>query len=94
MSYLGYALLALVLLASAWVTHRALRAPYLNTRQKAIVVAVAWMLPILGPALAFSVLGDTGIRKRGDRVSLFEVVFLSAILSQASPGERSGSGEV
>lgn len=92
MKYLGHALLisvlVLIVLTSAWVSRRALRAPYLNNRQKTIVVAVAWGLPIIGPALAFSVLGDHGIRKRGSRITLLELAFLSVLLGQETKDSR------
>jgi hypothetical protein len=80
------AFLALVVAASVWVSRRAWRAHYLNRRQQWIVIGFAWLLPIIGPALAYSVLGEHGIRKRGARVTLLEVAFLSLVLSQGDVG--------
>jgi hypothetical protein len=82
--------LGLVIAASAWVSWRAFHARYLNRRQQWIVIAFAWLLPIIGPALAYSVLGEHGIRKRGARVTLLEVAFLSLVLSQGAEGKVHG----
>lgn len=82
---------SLVLYTSGFITYHMIKSDYFDRKQKVILIAVAWLIPVIGPALIFSLLAeDKTIKKKGD-FHLLDHIFLTAVLTQNSSSQGGGS---
>ncbi len=83
-------LCSFILYTSGFITYHMIKSAYFDRKQKVILISVAWLIPIIGPALIFSLLAeDKPIKKKGD-FHLLDYIFLSAVLTQNSNENSSG----
>ncbi|MAZ66154.1 MAG: hypothetical protein CMF25_03505 [Kangiellaceae bacterium] len=77
-------LVMIVVYMAALVTYHTIRSDSFETQQKALIIALAWLIPIIGPGLIISVLSEDKpiIRKPG--VPLIDFIFLSWAFTQDS----------
>lgn len=86
MALLIYILIAvialLVVYSAALVTYHTARSAYFEKKQKIIIIAIAWFIPLIGPAFILTVLNEDKPRIRKPGIPLFDLIFLSAVFTQ------------
>ncbi len=92
MNNLMYGLVAIVLVlavySSALVSYHTVLSDYFETKQKFAIIAIAWLVPIIGPAFILNVLSEDKPRKRKSGIPLLDIIFLTAVFTQ---GDNSSS---
>jgi len=86
MEFLTYSLIIVlvvsVVYAAALVSYHTIRSDYFEKKQKIMIIVIAWLVPIIGPAFILTVLNEdkTTVRKSG--IPLIDFVFLSGVFTQ------------
>lgn len=85
MEYIVITICVLIFIAvygAAFVTYHTAQSDYFETNQKYMIIALAWLLPIIGPAIVFRVLSEDKPIKPRPGVPLLDFIFLSAVFTQ------------
>ena len=64
------------------VTYHTARSDYFEKKQKATIIALAWLIPLVGPAFILTVLNEDKPRVRKPDIPLLDLIFLSAVFTQ------------
>jgi Ni/Fe-hydrogenase subunit HybB-like protein len=78
---------------SLMVTYHTIRSDCFEKQQKSYIVALAWLVPIIGPAITLVILNQDKPMVKKPGIPLFEFIFLAAVVNHVSSAE-SGSHEV
>jgi hypothetical protein len=73
-----------VVYLSALVTYHAVLSEYFSDKQKAGIIAIAWLLPLLGPIFCLWALADDIAHRTRPGVPLLDFLFLSWVFARAS----------
>ncbi|WP_300433003.1 hypothetical protein [uncultured Thalassolituus sp.] len=98
MSYLGITLFiifaSLVLYLASFVSYHVSRSESLEAGQKRAIYLLAWLLPLIGPAITVAALGDDFAQtKKKDSIPLLSYIFLAGVFAPSRDGsEESGYG--
>ena len=87
MDFLAYSLVAMVIAVhvygAALVTYHVAPAVEFESRQKVAIMALAWLLPILGTAICIGALRGEMPRRQRSGFPLLDYIFLAAVVSSA-----------
>lgn len=82
----------LVVYSAALVTYHTARSDYFEKKQKIIIIAIAWFIPVIGPAFILTVLNEDKPRVRKPGIPLLDLIFLTANFTQG--GDSSSEAAV
>ena len=80
----------LVVYMALFISYHVVRSEYFSKKQKTAIIAIAWVVPVLGPAFILRVLLDDKAIERKHGVPLFDFIFLTAVLTNSSQSNESG----
>ncbi len=80
----------LMIYLSSMVTYLTIRSDCFEKKQKSYIVALAWFIPVIGPAIILSVLNQDKPLVKKPGIPLLDFIFLAAVINQNSSAE-SGS---
>jgi len=84
-------LCCLAVYTGIFITYHVVKSDFFDKKQKVILISVAWLLPIIGAGLIFSLLAEDKPIKKRSSFHLLDYIFLTAVLTQNSNSFDSGS---
>ena len=84
----------LVVYSAALVTYHAVRSDYFEHKQKTVIIAIAWLIPIIGPAFILAILNQDKPRVRKPGIPLIDFIFLAAVFTQINESRNEDSHNV
>lgn len=75
-------LVLLVVYSAALVSYHTARSDFFEKKQKIIIIAIAWLVPLIGPAFILTVLNEDKPRVRIPGIPLLDLIFLTAVFTQ------------
>lgn len=89
------AILILVAYLSVLVSYHTMRSEYFGTKQKLAILIIAWVIPVIGPAIILSVLLQDNPLPKKPGIPLLNFIFLTWAFSKSSEADApSSSGDV
>ncbi len=72
----------LAVYSSALVSYHTVISDCFELKQKIAIIAIAWLVPIIGPAFILTVLSEDKPRTRKPGIHLLDIIFLTAVFTQ------------
>ncbi|MES9858594.1 MAG: hypothetical protein ABW166_18610 [Sedimenticola sp.] len=72
---------------AALVSYHTVRSDFFEKKQKIIIISIAWLVPVLGPAFILTILSQDK-PKYSTYVPLLDFLFLSAVFTQSNESDE------